>query len=136
MMHWRASRLLASLPDHTLPEEVEIELEVHVASCTNCRGRLREMELAEELLQLPPERFHLRFAQHTDACNVTVLVKERDLLVRKSVRRDRLARRVLLKQVLVKQALVKQVADGTVITRQVSCHGILRFVASYNLAQP
>ena len=54
MMHWRASRLLASLPDGTLPEETELEVRVHAASCARCRRRLREFELAEDLLRRMP----------------------------------------------------------------------------------
>ncbi|MBW2419865.1 MAG: zf-HC2 domain-containing protein [Deltaproteobacteria bacterium] len=54
MMHWRARRLLASVPDGTLPEETELELRVHVASCARCRRSLQEFEIAEELLQRMP----------------------------------------------------------------------------------
>ena len=54
MMHWRANRLLASLLDGTLPEETEIDLRVHVASCARCRRRLREFEVAEDLLRRMP----------------------------------------------------------------------------------
>ncbi len=54
MMHWRASHPLASLPDGTLPEETELDLRVHVASCARCRRRLHELEMAEELLRRMP----------------------------------------------------------------------------------
>jgi anti-sigma factor RsiW len=54
MMHWRASRLLASLPDGTLAEETELEVRVHAASCAHCRRRLSEFEAAEELLRRMP----------------------------------------------------------------------------------
>ena len=54
-MHWRASKLLAQLPDDTLPPEVEIEVRAHVASCARCRNRLHEIQLSEDLLRkLPP----------------------------------------------------------------------------------
>jgi hypothetical protein len=54
MMHWRASRLIASLPDGTLSQDVEIDVRVHAASCAHCRGMLRDIELAEELLLRMP----------------------------------------------------------------------------------
>ncbi len=54
MMHWRANKLLASLPDDTLPPEVALEVEVHVASCARCRMNLEEIEFAEELMQAMP----------------------------------------------------------------------------------
>lgn len=54
MMHWRANRLLASLPDGTLSEDVEIEVRLHAASCANCRGKLRDIAFAEELLLRMP----------------------------------------------------------------------------------
>ncbi len=54
MMHWRANRLLASLPDDTLPHEVALEVEVHVASCAKCRQKLEEIEFAEQLMQAMP----------------------------------------------------------------------------------
>ena len=54
MMHWRASRLVASLPDDTLPPEIAMEVEVHVASCARCRQKLEEIEFAEELMRAMP----------------------------------------------------------------------------------
>ena len=55
MIHWKASRLLAHLPDDTLAPETEIEVRVHVASCARCRSRLRELQVSEDLLRrLPP----------------------------------------------------------------------------------
>lgn len=54
MMHWRANRLLACLPDDTLSEDVEIEVRLHAASCARCRGKLRDIELAEDLLLRMP----------------------------------------------------------------------------------
>ena len=54
MMHWRANRLLASLPDGTLPEETELEVRVHVASCASCRHQLHELEAAEDVLLRMP----------------------------------------------------------------------------------
>ncbi len=55
MIHWKASRLLAQLPDDTLPPETEIAVRVHVASCARCRSRLHEIQVSEDLLRrLPP----------------------------------------------------------------------------------
>ena len=54
MMHWRAHRLLASLPDDTLPAQVAMEVEVHVASCARCRRKLEEIEISEQLMQAMP----------------------------------------------------------------------------------
>lgn len=54
MMHWKARRLLASLPDGTLPWEVEVEVRAHAASCARCRGAMRDMALAEELVRQIP----------------------------------------------------------------------------------
>ncbi len=54
MMHWKAARLLASLPDGTLDSDTEIDVRLHVASCARCRGMLRDLEMAEELLSRMP----------------------------------------------------------------------------------
>jgi anti-sigma factor RsiW len=54
MMHWRANRLLASLPDDTLPHRVALEVEVHAASCARCRRKLEELKLAEQLMHAMP----------------------------------------------------------------------------------
>ena len=51
MMHFKASRLIASLPDETLSEAVELDVRVHVASCARCRRKLEEIELSEELMR-------------------------------------------------------------------------------------
>lgn len=54
MMHFKASRLIASLPDETLSEAVELDVRVHVASCARCRRMLEEIELSEELMRGMP----------------------------------------------------------------------------------
>lgn len=54
MIHWKARRLLASLPDNTLAKHVELEVRVHVASCARCRSIVKEQELAEALLKRLP----------------------------------------------------------------------------------
>lgn len=55
MIHWKASRLLAQLPDDTLAPGIEIEVRAHVASCARCRSQLREIQVSEDLLRrLPP----------------------------------------------------------------------------------
>jgi anti-sigma factor RsiW len=55
MMHWRAARLLAQLPDDSLPPAIEVEVRAHVASCARCRSRLHAIQLSEDLLrQIPP----------------------------------------------------------------------------------
>ena len=55
MIHWRAARVLAQLPDDTLPHETEVEVRAHVASCARCRSRLHGIQLSEDLLrQIPP----------------------------------------------------------------------------------
>jgi anti-sigma factor RsiW len=51
MMHFKASRLIAALPDATLPEDVELDVRVHVASCARCRRKLEEIEISEELMR-------------------------------------------------------------------------------------
>jgi hypothetical protein len=54
-MHWKASRLLAQLPDDSLAPDVEIEVRAHVVSCARCRSRLHEIQLSEDLLRrIPP----------------------------------------------------------------------------------
>ena len=54
MMHWRANRLVASLPDDTLAPEVAMEVELHAASCARCRRKIEEIEFAEQLMQAMP----------------------------------------------------------------------------------
>jgi hypothetical protein len=54
MMHWKASRLLASLPDGTLPRNLELDVRDHVASCARCRQRLKGLELSERLFRGMP----------------------------------------------------------------------------------
>lgn len=55
MIHWRAARLLAQLPDDNLPRDVALEVRAHVASCARCRRRLHEIQVSEALLRrLPP----------------------------------------------------------------------------------
>ena len=54
-MHWKATKLLAQLPDDTLAPGIEIELRAHVASCARCRTRLHQIQLSEDLVRrLPP----------------------------------------------------------------------------------
>ena len=57
MMHWRASRLVASLPDNTLSERVAIEVKAHAMSCARCRQKMADQELAERLLSSMPANF-------------------------------------------------------------------------------
>ena len=54
MMHWKARRLLPAIYDGTLPEFVELEVQVHALGCARCRRAMREFEIAEELLQRMP----------------------------------------------------------------------------------
>jgi hypothetical protein len=55
VMHWKAWRLLAQLPDDSLAPDVEIEVRAHVVSCARCRSRLHEIQLSEDLLRrIPP----------------------------------------------------------------------------------
>ena len=55
MIHWTARKLLAQLPDDSLLPATEIELRAHVASCAQCRNRLHEMQVSEDLLRrIPP----------------------------------------------------------------------------------
>lgn len=54
MMHWKARRLLPAIYDATLPELVELEVQVHALGCARCRRAMREFEIAEELLQRMP----------------------------------------------------------------------------------
>jgi anti-sigma factor RsiW len=55
VIHWRATRLLAQLPDDTLPPEAELEVRLHVARCARCRSKLHRIQLSEDLLRrIPP----------------------------------------------------------------------------------
>ncbi len=54
MRHWRAQRLLSSLPDGFLPEEQELEVRAHLESCPRCRSELRALEASEALLRRVP----------------------------------------------------------------------------------
>ncbi len=55
MMHWKASRLLAALPDDSLPPGTAVEVRAHALSCARCRTRLYELQLSEALLRrIPP----------------------------------------------------------------------------------
>ena len=55
MIHFKAARLLAQLPDDSLPRETEVEVRAHVVSCARCRARLHEIQLSEDLLRrIPP----------------------------------------------------------------------------------
>jgi len=52
--HWQARRLLSSLPDGLLPEQVEREVRAHVSSCARCRSELVAFEVSELLLRKVP----------------------------------------------------------------------------------
>jgi anti-sigma factor RsiW len=52
--HWRAKRLLACLPDATLPAHTEAAVRTHVARCARCRAVLREHEACEALVRRLP----------------------------------------------------------------------------------
>jgi anti-sigma factor RsiW len=52
--HSRARRLLAALPDRTLPARVEGEVRAHAEQCRICRRRLADFEASETLLRLLP----------------------------------------------------------------------------------
>jgi hypothetical protein len=55
VIHWRAKRLLAQLPDDTLPRATELEVRLHAASCARCRGKFHRIQLTEDLLRrIPP----------------------------------------------------------------------------------
>jgi anti-sigma factor RsiW len=54
MIHLRARRLLAQLPDDTLPPRTQIEVRAHVASCARCRRRLYQIQLSEALVRRIP----------------------------------------------------------------------------------
>ena len=54
MMHWKARRLLPAIYDGTLPELVDLEVQVHALGCARCRRAMREFEFADELLQRMP----------------------------------------------------------------------------------
>lgn len=54
MIHLRARRLLASLPDGTLSAPVEAAVRAHAEGCRRCRRARAELEAAESLLaELP-----------------------------------------------------------------------------------
>jgi len=52
--HWQARRLLSSLPDGLLPEQVERAVRAHVSSCARCRSELLAFEVSELLLRKVP----------------------------------------------------------------------------------
>jgi anti-sigma factor RsiW len=52
--HWQARRLLSSLPDGLLPEQVELEVRAHLSSCPGCRSELLAFEVSELLLRKVP----------------------------------------------------------------------------------
>jgi len=54
IFHWRAIRLLPDLVDGALDPDLELDVEVHMASCARCRRRYRELELSESLLRELP----------------------------------------------------------------------------------
>ncbi len=54
MNHRKARRLLACLPDRTLPAPVEAAVRDHAGGCPVCRRELRELEAAEHLLRRLP----------------------------------------------------------------------------------
>ena len=54
MKHWRASRLLSSLPDGLLSPQKEREVRAHLADCARCRFELRALEASEALLRSVP----------------------------------------------------------------------------------
>jgi anti-sigma factor RsiW len=52
--HWTARRLLASVPDHTLPAPLEAEVRRHAARCRRCHHHLDELAASEALLAKLP----------------------------------------------------------------------------------
>ena len=54
MSHFRAKRLLAQVPDHTLPAPVEAAVRAHAARCHRCASALAEYEQCEALLARLP----------------------------------------------------------------------------------
>ncbi len=54
MIHWKARRLLAALPDGTLPAETERTVRAHLAECARCQRRMGEFELSESLMRRLP----------------------------------------------------------------------------------
>lgn len=54
MMHWRARRLLVSLPDGTLDPRTEAAVRAHVEECVRCQRELGALELAEALVRRLP----------------------------------------------------------------------------------
>jgi anti-sigma factor RsiW len=54
VIHWRARRLLAALPDATLPAHTEKRVRAHLARCWRCRAVLRDLEACEALLRRLP----------------------------------------------------------------------------------
>jgi hypothetical protein len=54
MNHLRARRLLATLPDRTLPPETDAQVRAHAAGCTRCQRLLAQYEAMDRLLQSMP----------------------------------------------------------------------------------
>jgi len=55
MHHLRARRLLAGLPDGTLPPEVAERVQAHVARCRACRRILAQYEALDRVLRELPQ---------------------------------------------------------------------------------
>ncbi|HBZ71554.1 MAG TPA: hypothetical protein DEP35_18255 [Deltaproteobacteria bacterium] len=73
MRHWRARRLLSSLPDGLLPETKELEVRAHVESCSRCRSELWALEASEALLRRVPATL-LPLATTREACGRLALL--------------------------------------------------------------
>jgi anti-sigma factor RsiW len=54
MNHFRARRLLAALPDGTLPAQAQAKVSAHAAGCERCRRLLAEYESMNRLLRSLP----------------------------------------------------------------------------------
>ena len=54
MNHFRARRLLAAVPDGTLPAQAQAKVQAHAAGCERCRRLLAEYESMNRLLRSLP----------------------------------------------------------------------------------
>ena len=55
MNHLRARRLLAGLPDGTLPPDTEARVRAHATACARCQRIVAEYDAMDRLLRSIPE---------------------------------------------------------------------------------
>lgn len=75
MNHFRARRLLASLPDGTLEPAVETAVRAHAEGCAHCTRRLGEYEAMDDLLRSLPASLVPRADSHAADAAIAALAR-------------------------------------------------------------